>query len=161
MSDPVAPALSRGDAGPPFRETRPPAGSSGSRRSDEARAALERRIDALGDLLALRVRARGAGRATAARRRLLAAAPRFDLLRELLFAEGGADDAIALLDAVRARDGAELPRPLLDGRELLDLGVPPRKPVGHWMKRLTLLGLGGKLRTKEEAAAFIRKRMKT
>jgi hypothetical protein len=65
-----------------------------------------------------------------------------------------------MLDDIRARFGPDLPRPLLDGRELLGLGVPPRKPVGHWLKRVTLLGLGEKLRTKEGAEAYVRSRFR-
>jgi tRNA nucleotidyltransferase/poly(A) polymerase len=114
---------------------------------------------ALSDLLALRVRARGAPRAPAARRRLLAALPRFEHLRELLAAEGGAEDALRILDEVRARHGPELPPPLLDGDDLLRLGVPPRKAVGRWLRRITILGLSGKASTKDEAAAWVRARL--
>jgi hypothetical protein len=94
-----------------------------------------------------------------ARRHILAALPRYPLVREILAAEGGADDSLAILDDIRARLGPDLPRPLLDGDELLRLGVPPRRAVGQWVRRITVLGLSGRLATKEEASAYVLARL--
>ena len=110
-------------------------------------------------LSSCRVRMRGAPRAGPARRRLLATIPFFGLVRELMTAEGGNDEALRLVDELRARFGADRPAPLLDGRELLALGVPPRKAVGRWLRRLTILALSGKLSTKDDAVAWVRKRL--
>jgi poly(A) polymerase len=115
--------------------------------------------DALTDLLATRIRARGAARTGLARRRLLATMPRYELLRELLVAEGGAQQAIEILDTARKALGGVRPAPLLDGNELLALGVPPRKPVGAWLRRILVLGLSDRLRSKEQASAFVRARL--
>jgi poly(A) polymerase len=136
---------------PRWREIATAVGARLRLSNDESRA--------LSDLLSQRVRVRGAARAPTARRRILAALPRYPLVREILAAEGGADDSLAILDDIRARLGTDLPRPLLDGDELLRLGVPPRRAVGQWVKRITVLGLAGRLATKDEASAYVRARL--
>jgi poly(A) polymerase len=115
----------------------------------------------LADLLALRIRFRGALRAPLARRRLMATMPRYEVVRELLLAEGGSAGAIAALDDERERLGGERPRTLLDGHELLALGVPPRKAVGAWLRRLCILGLSGRLASRDEAEAWVRARLQS
>jgi hypothetical protein len=66
---------------------------------------------------------------------------------------------VQALDAERRALGGERPRPLLDGNELLALSVPPRKAVGMWIKRIQVLGLSGRLATKEQAVEYVRARL--
>jgi poly(A) polymerase len=138
---------------------RPPAWLALARTAGSALRLSGEEQDALCDLLSLRVRARGAPRAGLARRRLLATTPRYAALRELLLAEGGADGAVAALDPEHERLGGVRPKPPLDGNELLALGVPPRKALGRMLKRLQVLALSDRVRTREEASDYVRSRV--
>jgi hypothetical protein len=49
------------------------------------------------------------------------------------------------------------PRPLLDGREIMEaLGVPPGKEVGRLLERLREAEIAGRVRTHEEALEFLK-----
>jgi poly(A) polymerase len=140
-------------------DARPPAWAAIARTASARLRLSNEEAETLEALLACRVRARGAPSAGPARRRILATQPRFELLRELLLAEGGAEEAVAILDELRFRFGSGQPAPWLDGRELLDLGVPPRQAVGRYLRRLTVLALAGRLASKEDAEAWVRARV--
>lgn len=99
-----------------------------------------------------------ADRVSHARRAVAAADPHGAVRRE---------HARALLDsgaaAVRALDDlpapAELPPPLLDGRELMALGVPPGKGLGRVVKILRHRQLDGVLQDAHAAREWVRRRL--
>ncbi len=57
----------------------------------------------------------------------------------------------------RERETLKLPKPLVDGKYLISLGYKPGKEFTTILNSVTDAQLEGKLRTKEEAALFIRK----
>jgi poly(A) polymerase len=140
-------------------ETRPPAWEALARSASARLRFTNDEAATLKDLLSLRVRARGGHHAPTARRRLLATVPRYPHLRELLLAEGGDDEAVAALERERAALGGVRPPPLLDGHELLALGVPPRRPVGAMLRRVWILGLSGRAASRADAEQNVRRRV--
>jgi tRNA nucleotidyltransferase/poly(A) polymerase len=51
----------------------------------------------------------------------------------------------------------KLPRPLLDGKEIMEaLGLPPGEEVGRLLDRLREAEISGKVRTREEALEFLK-----
>jgi poly(A) polymerase len=49
------------------------------------------------------------------------------------------------------------PRPLLDGKEIMEaLGLPPGEEVGRLLDRLREAEISGKVRTREEALGFLK-----
>lgn len=122
------------------------------RLSNEETAALE-------GLLADRGRLRRTPARARARRLLNATRTDYPSLRELLHAEGGADDVLAAYDALRASCGEVRPAPLVDGGALLKIGAPPGKALGALLRRVRVLQLAGKLRSADEARAYVTARL--
>ena len=130
----------------------PPAGwheLAGSVGRDLRCSAAEIRL--LGDLLAGRACYRGLPGRSPARIRLAATRPGWELHEDLLRAEADAPHVLGLLRDTRARLGVERPAPLLDGNELVAAGVPRGPLIGRKLRRLRLLQLADRVRTRADA----------
>lgn len=98
-----------------------------------------------------------------AKLRLLMADPDFPTELELhridcIACHGKLDNFIFLLDRIIAQHGeVRLPEPLLTGRDLIELGMTPGPRFGKILSRIRELQLSGKLDSKAEAVAALRK----
>lgn len=98
--------------------------------------------------------------------RLMLAEPYYGDLLSLQFAicrdKGESTEPLETLKrrAEAVPDRRKLPPPLLDGHELLALGVPPGPPVGKIMREMFAAQLSGQIRTPEEAREWVEIRLK-
>ena len=98
-----------------------------------------------------------ASRVSQARLALVAAHPLCDLLHRYHAIEShGARDTMARPAALPA--GA-LPKPLLSGHDLMQLGVPRGRALGRFMKRLRFLQLNGTIANEDEARRYVEDRV--
>ena len=83
------------------------------------------------------------------------------LLRADTLAKGGDLEAWEYLrERARALTAEQLrPPPLLRGKDLLALGIPPGPRIGRLLREVEALQLEGRLKTREEALAHVRRRM--
>ncbi len=138
----------------PFFETRRELG----RRCEQLCVALRlsrEEARTLEELLASRRRYAALGDCSLARQRLLATRPGACLHEDLLCAEGGAAGILARLEALRQTHGHELPAPLCDGNDLMALGLPRGRDLGHWLRRLRWSQLEGRIKTREDAVRIL------
>ena len=71
------------------------------------------------------------------------------------------ENFVFLLDEIAAKCGqVELPPPLLTGRDLIELGMKPGPAFGRILKKVEDLQLEGKISSREEALAAIRRTTK-
>lgn len=110
------------------------------------------------ELLAGRCRYAELASCSLARQRLLATRPDYVLHEDLLRAEDGRAAGLDLLEELRCRYGSALPVPLCDGNDLIALGMPRGRDLGHWLRRLRWAQLAGRLNTREEALQYLRQR---
>ncbi|WP_169853146.1 CCA tRNA nucleotidyltransferase [Anaerohalosphaera lusitana] len=100
-----------------------------------------------------------------ARLRLLLAEPYFDDLYEYQLAiQKAKGESVKPLETIRSRaqelKGTELtPDPLLDGHELMKLGVKPGPMVGEVAREMYLEQLDNRLRTRQKAEEWVRNRI--
>jgi poly(A) polymerase len=94
--------------------------------------------------------------------RRLIADPTFQLQLELHRIDCSASHAklgnyVLLLDQIREiRNEPKLPPPLLTGKDLIDMGIPPGPEMGKLLRKLSDLQLEGKINTVEAAKKHLR-----
>lgn len=96
-------------------------------------------------------------RISQARQRLLLAHFDLDLIRSFVYCESAASNPDSVMERNFPETGVPLPKANLDGKDLMDLGVPKGRTMGRVLKKLRFLQLQGQHLDREQAVEWVRK----